>query len=355
MARTVVIDEANAGRRLDVYLRLLLPDVTLGTLMKWIRKGAVRRNGKRAKPEARLAAGDELRLPESEDRPASARRGAEPRPEADTPRQTTAHSGPAVRSRPAARSRVASATTIGAGLAIVYEDADIMVVNKPAGLAVHPGSAHEHDSLLTRILEHLDAHDAAPGHRPGLVQRLDRDVSGLLAVGKSTPILRALGAAAKDGTLEKTYVALVDGEVTSASGTIELALRVTDEPRGDRPRVLVDPRGDAAYTEYTVRERLPGATLLAVRLRTGRMHQIRAHLRALGHPILGDPRYGIAARNLALQQHTDLGRPFLHAGELALPHPRDGRALHFVSPLPSDLARALAYVTHARKRPRALT
>jgi 23S rRNA pseudouridine1911/1915/1917 synthase len=290
--REIRIDAANAGRRLDAFLRQLLPELPRGTLMKWIRKGVVRVNGKKGKGETRLAEGDLLGLPDVHAQPGVRRELPKP--------------------------------------VVVYEDEDLLIADKPAGLASHAGTGHEEDSLEARIVAYLGAHDAAPGHRPGLAQRLDADVSGLLPVGKHAVALRALAAADK----AKTYVALVEGRMREESGTIDLALEVGDEPARDRPRTKPVAAGQRAVTHWRVVERFAAATLIEVTIETGRTHQIRAHLAAVEHPIMGDPRYGRPTRELA--------RPFLHAARLSLPHPRDGRTIAVESPLPEDLARLLA-------------
>lgn len=309
MRRTVRIDHANAGRRLDAYLRKLLPDVSLGTVMKWIRTGVVRVNARRAKAAARLAEGDELTLPDVL---------TEPEPHAKRPPRLPPP-------------------------AIVHEDDDLLVLDKPAGLACHAGTGHTTDSLAARLTAYLDRAHAPPGHRPGLAQRLDRGVSGLVPAGKHAAALRALAGQVERNELDKVYLALVDGAPPHDRGSIDVPLRIDDEPRGDRPRAHPDrERGLPAHSEYRVIERLPDAALLEVRITTGRTHQIRAHLRAIGHPILGDPRYGLPARNQALRGTYGLARPFLHAARLTLSHPATGETLRYEAPLPADLARVLA-------------
>jgi RluA family pseudouridine synthase len=300
------VDAPNAGRRLDAYVRHLCPEVPLGTLMKWMRKGQLRVNGKRAKPSTRLAKGDAVALPFAPD--------AAPRPPKVGPRLPLPE--------------------------ILYEDADLLVVLKPAALACHGGTGHGSDSLIARVVQYLGAQDAPPGHRPGLAQRLDGGVSGLLPIGKHAAALRRLARQVESGDLDKVYTALVHGRVRRPQGCIDVPLRVDDEPMGDRPRAHPDPaRGKPAETLYTVLERGQDATLVEVRLRTGRTHQIRAHMRHLGHPLLGDPRYGIAARNAYLRETFGLDHPFLHAGALRLLHPATGEPLHLVAALPPALER----------------
>jgi RluA family pseudouridine synthase len=303
--REITIDYANAGRRLDVFVRQLLPEAPLGTVMRWIRTGAVRVSGKRKKPEARLALGDVVRVPDAGAAEPAPRRKKLPPPE------------------------------------VVFEDDDLLVVNKPAGLPSHPGTKHTDDSLSARIEGYLGSAGAGPGHRPGLAQRLDAGVSGLVPAGKHAAALRVLAQAVESGSIDKVYLALVDGAVQGDHGVIDVPLRVDDEPRGDRPRTHPDLAGQPSYTEYTVRERLTDASLLAVRIKTGRTHQIRAHLLSIGHPILGDPRYGNKARNAMLHETYGVDRPLLHAAELSLTHPRSGAPVIVVAPLPADFERLL--------------
>lgn len=308
--QVITIDAVNVGRRLDAYLRKARPDLPLAALMRWIRTGVVRVNGRKAKPDRRLAEGDTLGLPAANaPQPSAAvkpRRRRLPKPE------------------------------------IVYEDGDLLIAFKPAGLACHAGTGHEDDSLAVRIAAYLHAEDAPPGHRPGLAQRLDNLVSGLVPVGKHAAALRVLSAASAAGKLDKMYTALVAGRVKHREGVIDVPLRVDDQPMGDRPRTVPDAEnGKPAHTAYRVAARWADATLLEVRILTGRTHQIRAHMRALGHPLLGDPRYGIEARNAPLRETYGLSRPFLHAGWLQLRHPIKGESMQFTAPLPEDLQRVI--------------
>lgn len=315
VAGCVIIEAANANRRLDVYLRQLYPQVPLGTLMKWIRTGRVRVNGKRVAANTRLAVGDTITTPPVE---------------------------PAAEVKKTPRKRLPPPE-------ILYEDDDLMIVRKPGFLACHAGTGHEDDSLAARIVHYLKAHDAPPGKRPGLAQRLDGGVSGILPVGKHAPALRTLAQAVESGNIDKTYAALVDGRVAKDAGTIDIPLRIDDQPMGNQPRTFPDPNGKPAISHYTVVERLPNATLVHVRIETGRTHQIRAHLKAIGHGILGDPRYGPAARNEQLLQTYGLRRPFLHAFQLVLQHPVSGEQLTFCDELPDDLERVLVALRRPKK------
>ncbi len=214
--------------------------------------------------------------------------------------------------------------------AIVYRDEHLLVVDKPAGLVVHPARGHR-EGTLSQLLEGL----AAGGDplRPGIVHRLDRDTSGLLVVARSDHAHAALQAAIRARRVEREYLALVDGRPPARTGTI-------DAPIGRDPnvRTRMAVGGNApreARTHFTLDRALPAHTLLRVRLETGRTHQIRVHMRAIGHPVTGDPEYGTPGA-LGLQ------RQFLHAARLAFAHPVTGAPLELHSPLPADLAAALA-------------
>ncbi len=216
---------------------------------------------------------------------------------------------------------------------VVWEDEHLLVVDKPAGVVVHPAAGHESGTLVQAL-----AGRAAGGgvggdpNRPGVVHRLDRDTSGLLVVAKSDAMLRALQAALQARDIDREYVALVEGRPPALTGTIDAPL---GRDRRVRTRHSTDtdaPR--AAVTHFEITEALPAYTLLRVRLETGRTHQIRAHLLAIGHPVAGDPEYGHAGL-------LGLERQFLHAGRLAFTHPVTGERIDLTSPLPQDLADAL--------------
>jgi 23S rRNA pseudouridine1911/1915/1917 synthase len=216
---------------------------------------------------------------------------------------------------------------------VVYEDADLLVVDKPAGLVTHPAPGH-HGPTLAGALRGRAAGGADP-ERAGIVHRLDRDTSGLLVVAKTGEAHAALTAALKRREVRREYLALVAGHPESESGTIDAPIgrdrsrRTLVSTRSDRPR--------AAVTRFEVLERLPATTLLRVNLETGRTHQIRAHLAAIGHPVCGDPQYG----GRACGRQLGLERQFLHAGGLMFSHPRTGEIVECESKPPVDLRRAL--------------
>ena len=217
------------------------------------------------------------------------------------------------------------------GLTIPYRDADLLVVDKPAGVVVHPARGHR-DGTLVQILGAEPVGGEDPD-RPGIVHRLDKDTSGLLVVARTDAALRALREALRERRVEREYLALVEGRPPARSGTIDAPL---GRDRRVRTRVSVDtddPRD--AVTYFEIDEALPRSTLLRVTLETGRTHQIRAHLVAIGHPVAGDPEYGTAGL-------YGLQRQFLHAARLAFPHPVSGERIEVRSRLPDDLQEALA-------------
>ena len=225
-------------------------------------------------------------------------------------------------------------------LAIVHEDAEIIVIDKPAGLVVHPGAGNPDHTLMNALLAH--APQLADVPRAGIVHRLDKDTSGLLVVAKTLAAQVNLVRQLQARTMGRTYTALVHGAVRAGKG-------VVDAPIGrdarSRTRMTVTERGREARTAYAVLERLPGATLLACRLETGRTHQIRVHLQSIGHALIGDPVYRRGARALAL---GDFKRQALHAARLELQHPGSGQAIGWDAPLPADFRSLLEQMRAAR-------
>jgi 23S rRNA pseudouridine1911/1915/1917 synthase len=218
-----------------------------------------------------------------------------------------------------------------AEIAIVYEDADLLVVDKPAGIVVHPAGPHR-GSTLSEALAHRGAAGGEPW-RPGIVHRLDRDTSGLLVVAKSEEAHRRLKSALAARRIVREYLALVEGRPPSRSGTIDAPL---GRDRRARTRMSIDSdRPRAARTHFELEQALATTTLLRVRLETGRTHQIRVHFQAIGHPVCGDRQYGAPDR-------YGLNRQFLHAARLELAQPFSGAELAIESALPADLQRALA-------------
>ena len=223
-------------------------------------------------------------------------------------------------------------------LPVVYEDEDLLVVDKPAGLVTHPGPGHPSGTLVNALLgrEGASYGGIAGVARPGIVHRLDRDTSGLLMVAKDDRAQAALMAQLKARRVKKTYLALVAGAPPATVGRIEAP--IGRDPQ-HRTRMAVVPDGRTATTGYRVRERFDGWTLLELDLITGRTHQIRVHLAAIGHPVAGDPVYASGA---ARRGPNGLERLFLHAWRLELAAPSDGHLLRLVAPLPSALEAVLA-------------
>ena len=224
---------------------------------------------------------------------------------------------------------------------VVFDDEDLIVVDKPAGLVVHPGAGHRDDTLVSGLLARypdiadVAASGAFDASRPGIVHRLDKDTSGLMVVARTAVAYRSLVAQIESRQMGRVYVALALGAVSAEEGLIDAPI---GRSMRDPTRMAVRPSGRAAQTTYRVTTRFSEpapASLLVVTLHTGRTHQIRVHLSAIGHPVAGDSRYGGTLRALGLR------RPFLHAARLRFSHPVSGEELQFDSPLPEDLSEVL--------------
>lgn len=228
---------------------------------------------------------------------------------------------------PAPRPAVPQAQDIP--LTILYEDDDLAVVVKPCGMVVHPAAGNEDGTLVNALLHHLDSLGGIGGElRPGIVHRLDKDTSGLLLVAKNDAAQLALSRQLAAREMEKHYRALVEGTLREDSGRIEAAIA---RSKKDRKKMAVDADGREAITEWTVLRRCHGATLLDVHILTGRTHQIRVHMKHIGHPVCGDPIYG-NPRGLKVP------RLMLHAYSLTFTHPATGERLTFTAPLPEAFA-----------------
>ncbi len=230
----------------------------------------------------------------------------------------------------------AAPAVVAARFEVAFEDEHLIVVDKPAGVVVHPARGHREGTLAQALAGRIAGGEE--DWRAGIVHRLDRDTSGLLVVAKSDAVHRALKASLQARTMRREYLALVEGRPPARSGTIEAPIG-----RDRRVRTLMSTMTDApkpAITHFELELALAQATLLRVRLQTGRTHQIRVHLQAIGHPVCGDPDYGTAGL-------YGLRRQFLHATRLAFPHPAGGEPVDVTSPLPADLAAALAAAEQA--------
>ena len=217
-------------------------------------------------------------------------------------------------------------------LDILFEDEDLLVLNKPAGMVVHPGAGRTTGTLVHALLAHCETLPGIGGvERPGIVHRLDRDTSGVLVVAKTDVAHQSLSRQFKSRQVRKTYLALVHGDVRREAGRIEAAIGRREHDR-KRMGVRAD-GGREARTTYRVLRRLPGMTLLELGLETGRTHQIRVHLAHIGHPVIGDQAYGGRRE----RRHEGApGRQLLHAWRLGFHHPRTGAWLEFTAPIPED-------------------
>ncbi len=294
-ARRWSLDVNQGPMRLDRYLAQHLEQLTRSRLQALIGEGHVLLNGGAAKPSQQVRVGDSITVTEPPPRPLGM--AAEPIP-----------------------------------VTVVYEDHDIVVVDKPAGLAVHPGPGHPSGTLVNALLSRCPGIQGVGGAlRPGIVHRLDKDTSGLMVVAKNDAAHHHLSESLKSRRVVKVYVALAEGLLADRDGVIDLP--IGRHPR-NRKKMAVVEGGKAARTRYRVIEDLPGRTLLELNLETGRTHQIRVHLAHLGHPLAGDAVYG--------RGDVSLGRQFLHASRLGFEHPVTGAFTEFQSELPGDLTEALA-------------
>jgi 23S rRNA pseudouridine1911/1915/1917 synthase len=245
-------------------------------------------------------------------------------------------------------------------LDVVFEDGDVIVIDKPAGLVVHPAAGHAQGTLVNALIAHCgDSLSGIGGvRRPGIVHRLDKDTSGLLVVAKTDAAHKSLSeqfaSHGEDGRLQRTYLALVWGALTRPRGVIDAPLGRSNANR-TKMAVVPEAAGRRAVTHYDVAQVFndesgkPLASLVRLELETGRTHQIRVHLAHIGHPVLGDPVYGTGFKTSAARLSeagraalVTLGRQALHAAELGFVHPRTGKDLHFSSDMPADLARLTA-------------
>ena len=312
---TVEMTAAEEGQRLDRYLRKLLPETPLSGIFKMLRRGIIRVDGKKAKEDLRLIAGMQVTLPPS----------AMPR----TSMSDLAHKTAGKQSSHAAPRHLPSPNLQPE---IVHQDDHLLIIDKPAGLPAQPGTGHEHHVLSWLDSQPFGVRTAT--YRPAPVHRLDRGTSGLLVIGLSPQASRNLADSFRQDKVRKCYVAVVEGIPKSPKGQIEAALLVRETARAHQPKVLCDDRGKDARTDFEVLNSGRQRALLGLQLHTGRMHQIRAHLGHISHPIVGDHRYG------AKGQHRS-GVFFLHASELTLPHPITCKSMTFRAPIPARFHAAL--------------
>ncbi len=324
--RTLVVPPEAAGQRLDQFLTSQLDGVSRSRVQLLLEQGDVLVDGARPKASSKLRGGESIAIT------------GEPRP---APLKAIAEDIP---------------------LQVVFEDANLAVIDKPAGMMVHAGSGQTEDArnrgtLVNALLHRFRALSTTSGElRPGIVHRLDKDTSGLIIVAKNDRTHAALAEMFSTRQVKKTYIALVHGSVERAKGTITAAIG-RDPMRRTRMTTRVQEDGRSAVSHYEVVRRLATRfgkfTLVRVRIETGRTHQIRVHMASIGHPVVGDTLYGAsgqltdqaamqaapskAARRKAEPERLRLGRNFLHAAELEFTHPKTGKPLSLASPLPGAL------------------
>ncbi len=306
-----IIDEPDAGKRLDSFLSEQIEEVSRSTAQKWISSGEVLVNNESRKSSYTLQPGDSVSV-----------NPPEPEPTELIPEKMD--------------------------LDILYEDDDLLAVNKPAGLIVHPGAGNPQGTLANGLLYYLRETSRSNTLRPGIVHRLDKGTSGVLVIAKNDHIHDRLASQFQERLTSKTYIALVFGQVEPLSGEIDLAIgrdrnsRTRISPRSTRPR--------NALTLYKVREYISEFTLLEAYPKTGRTHQIRVHFQSQGHPVAGDETYGFNALlpRISNTRHRkavkNLDRLFLHSASLSIQHPSTGKTLKFKAPLPDELEKLIDFL-----------
>jgi 23S rRNA pseudouridine1911/1915/1917 synthase len=300
----LVVPKDDAKLRLDRVLAKQLPEYSRSRLQQLIRAGFVRVNGTITRQSHLVRAGDEIELTE----PPVEKIENQPEP---------------------------------IPLEILFEDKDLIVINKPAGLVVHPGAGHRSGTLVNALLHLCPTLSGIGGkERPGIVHRLDKETSGCLVVAKNDVAHRELARQFAERTVEKVYLALVTGKLRKHSGVIDE--KIGRHPVHRQRMSVASSRGRAAKTDYRVVRSGEQASLIECRLHSGRTHQIRVHLHHLGHPVLGDKVY-------APRFAKDFPRQMLHAWKLGFCHPRTGEWKNFEAPLPDDFAAAMKMTTESQK------
>jgi 23S rRNA pseudouridine1911/1915/1917 synthase len=293
-----------SGQRLDRFLVSMLEGRSRSFVQKLIEDGRITIAGREARPNLSMREGDRVLVDVPEVAPSTVSSEALP-------------------------------------LDVLYQDADLAVINKPSGLVVHPGAGHASGTLVNALLHHITDLSGIGGEsRPGIVHRLDRGTSGVMVIAKNDSAHQELSRQFQDREVEKEYVALVWG-VVQAGRRIDAA--IGRDPVNRQKMSARAKHARSAVTRITRARHLPGVTLCQVAIHTGRTHQIRVHLSAIGHPIVGDAVYGGVRRRIPgdLRALQRLERPFLHAERLVFTHPRDQRRMEFSAPLPDDLLQVL--------------
>jgi 23S rRNA pseudouridine1911/1915/1917 synthase len=305
-AEIFIVEKSLPDGRLDAFLRQKFPSTSRVALKRLIEQGHVRVNGRTVKPTHTPRAGEQIEIHWPEAKPAEAQPEKIP-------------------------------------LNILFEDKSLLVLNKPAGLVVHPAAGHKEHTLVNALLHHCKGSLSGIGGvaRPGIVHRLDKETSGCLVIAKNDETHLALSAQFAGRSIGKIYNAIVCGELARESEEIHAAIARHPSHR-KRMAVRDDDSGRAAHTSYRVLEKLNSATFVEAQIHTGRTHQIRVHFQFLGHPLVGDETYG-ARQNARLKELTNYAAPrvMLHARELSFVHPRTGKQMSFEAPLPKDFRAAL--------------
>lgn len=289
----LVVEEGMTGR-IDKQLGHHFNQYSRSQIQKWIGDGNVKVNGHPVKPKYKLAVGDEVTI------------------EPEKPQKIDLEPE-------------------NIPLDIVYEDDDVVVVNKPQGMVVHPAPGHPNHTLVNALLHHCPLSTINGEFRPGIVHRIDKDTSGLLMVAKNDMAHRSLAAQLKAKTNKREYVALVHGVIKDDQGTIDAPI---GRSRKDRKKQAIVSDGRHAVTHFKVLKRYRHYTLVSCRLETGRTHQIRVHMKSIGHPLAGDPLYGPRKTLPGAGQ-------YLHARLLGFKHPRTGKEMAFTTPLPDYFQKML--------------
>lgn len=288
-----IIDRERSGERIDKWISDQLSDISRSQIQLWIKEGHIQVGGTAVKPNYKLALDDvvTLTIPEAEE--------AEIVPE-------------------------------NISLDIVFEDRDVIVVNKPRGLVVHPAAGHAKGTLVNALMHHCHDLSGINGvMRPGIVHRIDKDTSGLIMAAKNDLAHMHLAAQLKAHTVHRKYIALVQGNLAHDQGTVDAP--IGRDPKDRKLFTVTDANSKHAVTHFSVLERFGDCTLLELKLETGRTHQIRVHMKFIGHPLVGDPAYG-RSKGITME-----GGQALHAAELGFVHPRTEEFLQFEAPLPEDM------------------
>jgi 23S rRNA pseudouridine1911/1915/1917 synthase len=312
---TYIVTDKHAGKRLDIFIAHYEPHVSRSRIQSLIKEGLARVNGKTEKPGYKVKPGEQVSL--------------------DLPER-----------------KVRDVLPEAIPLSVIYEDAHMIVLNKPPGLVVHPAPGNYTGTLVNALLYHygsLPLPGAGAGgssrERAGIVHRLDKDTSGVIVVARTPEALRSLSAQFKSRIVKKKYLALVAGVIKKGSGTIEVGI---GRHVKERKKISVHTHSAReAITGFIVKERYPNATLVEVEIKTGRTHQIRVHMAHIGHPVLGDSVYG--GRKVVMAGESRIERQMLHAESLSLLHPETGHPMVFSAPPPADMSEIIAELRAAKE------